>query len=104
MVTAQFILQSEFPLKTLVAVSQDFPKYQRKISKMALNETLKDGFQNNMMRIRDNRAKVWLNNQPVPHHKMNPFKYVATIFQVPLSKRIMASPTDIFHAITLQIA
>lgn len=79
MVTAQFILQSEYPLKTLVAVSQDFPKYQRKISKMALNETLKEGFQDNMMRTRDNRAKVWLNNQPVPHHKMNPFKYVATL-------------------------
>ncbi|KAF9566452.1 hypothetical protein EC968_003725 [Mortierella alpina] len=79
MVTAQFILQSEYPLKTLVAVSQDFPKYQRKISKMMLNETLKDGFQGNMMRIRDNRAKVWLNNQPVPHHKMNPFNLIRLI-------------------------
>ncbi|KAF9965234.1 hypothetical protein BGZ70_005207 [Mortierella alpina] len=79
MVTSQFILQSEYPLKTLVAVSQDFPKYQRKISKMALNETLKDGFQDNMMRIRDNRAKVWLNNQPVPHHKMNPFNLIRLI-------------------------
>ncbi|KAF9986008.1 hypothetical protein BGZ75_002306 [Mortierella antarctica] len=79
MVTAQFILQSEYPLKTLVAVSQDFPKYQRKISKMALNETLKDGFQDNMMRTRDNRAKVWLNNLPVPHHKMNPFNLIRLI-------------------------
>ncbi|KAF8938350.1 hypothetical protein BGZ58_001082 [Dissophora ornata] len=72
-ITAQFVLQSEDPLKTLVAVAQDFPKYQRKISKMELNSTLKDAFRWNSMTVQDVHAKVWLNNQIVPAHKMNPF-------------------------------
>ncbi|KAG0354126.1 hypothetical protein BGZ54_001834 [Gamsiella multidivaricata] len=77
MLAAQFVLQSEDPLKTLVAVVQDFPKYQRKISKLELNETLREVFQSNMMSVtRGDQARVWLNNQPVPHHKMNPFNLI----------------------------
>lgn len=71
--TAQFILQSEDPLKTLVSVSQDFPKYQRKLSKLQPEQTLRAAVHSNTMFVRENR--VWLNNQPIPHHKMNPFKY-----------------------------
>ncbi|KAF9181890.1 hypothetical protein BGZ51_005123 [Haplosporangium sp. Z 767] len=73
---AQFILQSDNPMRTLVAVSQDFPKYQRKISKLPVNSTLRSTVEENSMDTRDDRAKVWLNNQPVPHHKMNPFNLI----------------------------
>lgn len=86
MLTAQFVLQSKDPLKTLVAVTQDFPKYQRRISKIALNATLKDAFRGNWMVDQSSREKVWLNNQPIPQHKMNPFKYVGYILRsVPYS-------------------
>ncbi|KAG0000949.1 hypothetical protein BGZ65_003923, partial [Modicella reniformis] len=78
-VTAQFVLQSTNPLKTLVAVAQDFPKYQRKLSKIALNITLKNAFHKNQMMTRDGRAKVWLNNQLIPQHKMNPFNLIRLI-------------------------
>ncbi|KAG0277722.1 hypothetical protein BGZ95_005473 [Linnemannia exigua] len=71
--TAQFVLQSEDPLRTLVGISQDFPKYQRDISKILVNETFKQAFQANALSTRDDRARVWLNNQLVPTHKMNPF-------------------------------
>ncbi|KAF9915274.1 hypothetical protein BX616_006541, partial [Lobosporangium transversale] len=75
--TAQFVLQSEDPLKALVAVSQDFPKYQRKLSKITLNETLSRAFYKNMETASgQNSPKIWLNNQPVPHHKMNPFNLI----------------------------
>ncbi|KAI1306453.1 hypothetical protein EDD11_004745 [Mortierella claussenii] len=79
-VTAQLVLQSENPLKTLVSVAQDFPKYQRKLSKIALNKTLSSAFDRNMMTTRgDLSPKVWLNNQLVPHHKMNPFNLIRLI-------------------------
>ncbi|KAF9098169.1 hypothetical protein BGX29_007755 [Mortierella sp. GBA35] len=77
--TAQFVLHSEDPLRALVGISQDFPKYQRDISKIAVNETLKEAFQANAMSTRDDRPRVWLNNQPVPHHKMNPFNLLRLI-------------------------
>lgn len=75
MATAQFVLQSEDPLRTLVGIAQDFPKYQRDISKISINETFREAFQANALSSRDDRARVWLNNQLVPQHKMNPFKY-----------------------------
>lgn len=43
---------------------------------ISVNETLRQTFQENALSTRDDRARVWLNNQLVPHHKMNPFKYV----------------------------
>ncbi|KAF9398057.1 hypothetical protein BGX21_008225 [Mortierella sp. AD011] len=71
--TAQFVLQSEDPLKTLVAIAQDFPKYQRKISKIELDPTFTDAFRG----VAGSRIpRVWLNNMPVPHHKMNPFNLI----------------------------
>ncbi|KAI8362188.1 UDP-glucose:glycoprotein glucosyltransferase-domain-containing protein [Mortierella sp. GBAus27b] len=76
---AQFVLQSQDPLKTLVAVTQDFPKYQHRIAKIALNTTLKDQFQRNLMLGQDGRGHVWLNNQPVPNHKMNPFNLIRLV-------------------------
>ncbi|KAG0378074.1 hypothetical protein BGX24_004801 [Mortierella sp. AD032] len=78
-VTAQFVLQSEDPLRTLVGISQDFPKYQRDISKISVNETFREAFQANALSTRDDRARVWLNNQPVPNHKMNPFNLLRLI-------------------------
>ncbi|KAF9135677.1 hypothetical protein BGW39_001076 [Mortierella sp. 14UC] len=77
--TAQFVLQSEDPLRTLVGISQDFPKYQRDISKISVNETFKQAFQANALSTRDDRARVWLNNQLIPHHKMNPFNLLRLI-------------------------
>ncbi|KAF9361740.1 hypothetical protein BGX26_012461 [Mortierella sp. AD094] len=79
MATAQFVLQSEDPLKTLVAIAQDFPKYQRKISKIELNSTFRNAFQTNAMAARDRSSRVWLNNVHVPHHKMNPFNLIRLI-------------------------
>ncbi|KAF9586745.1 hypothetical protein BGW38_002767 [Lunasporangiospora selenospora] len=72
--TTQFILQSENPLNALVTVAQDYPKYQARISKTPIGDELKFATRNNLMSLRgDGRSKVWLNNQPIPHHKMNPF-------------------------------
>ncbi|KAF9547413.1 hypothetical protein EC957_008422 [Mortierella hygrophila] len=79
MATAQFVLQSEDPLRTLVGIAQDFPKYQRDISKISANETFKEAFQANALSTRDDRARVWFNNQLVPHHKMNPFNLLRLI-------------------------
>ncbi|KAF9927498.1 hypothetical protein FBU30_003215 [Linnemannia zychae] len=77
--TAQFVLQSEDPLRTLVGIAQNFPKYQRDISQLTVNETFKQAFHSNAVSTRDDRARVWLNNQPVPHHKMNPFNLLRLI-------------------------
>ncbi|KAG0312541.1 hypothetical protein BGZ97_011100, partial [Linnemannia gamsii] len=77
--TAQFVLQAEDPLRTLVGIAQDFPKYQRDISMISVNETLRQTFQENALSTRDDRARVWLNNQLVPHHKMNPFNLLRLI-------------------------
>lgn len=77
--TAQFVLQSEDPLRTLVGIAQDFPKYQRDISKISINETFREAFQANALSSRDDRARVWLNNQLVPQHKMNPFNLLRLV-------------------------
>ncbi|KAF9429568.1 hypothetical protein BGZ94_010274 [Podila epigama] len=70
---AQFIVSSDEPLKTLVSVAQDFPKYQAKIAKMEFNPSLRSVVHNNQAYLGGAPAKIWLNNQPVPTHKMNPF-------------------------------
>ncbi|KAG0339474.1 hypothetical protein BG000_002022 [Podila horticola] len=70
---AQFVATSKEPLKTLVSVAQDFPKYQAKISKMTYDPTLKSIVRGNQAFLAGGAAKIWLNNQPVPSHKMNPF-------------------------------
>ncbi|KAG0356409.1 hypothetical protein BG005_004658 [Podila minutissima] len=70
---AQFVATSEEPLKTLVSVAQDFPKYQAKISKMTFDPALKSIVRGNQGFLAGGAGKVWLNNQPVPSHKMNPF-------------------------------
>ncbi|KAG0309294.1 hypothetical protein BGZ98_003896 [Dissophora globulifera] len=74
--TSQFVLKSDDPLKALVAVAQDFPKYQRKISKIEANTTLNGAYQRNAAVVLNDRVRVWLNNQPVPPHKMNPFNLI----------------------------
>ncbi|KAF9438604.1 hypothetical protein BGZ76_006503 [Entomortierella beljakovae] len=76
---AQFVLESENPLKTLVAISQDFPKYQRKISKIEVKSALKESFKKNAMSARVRSPKIWLNNQPVPDHKMNPYSLIRSL-------------------------
>lgn len=71
---AQFVATSKEPLKTLVSVAQDFPKYQAKISQMTFDPTLKSIVRGNQGFLAGGAAKIWLNNQPVPSHKMNPFR------------------------------
>ncbi|KAG0342660.1 hypothetical protein BG004_005623 [Podila humilis] len=71
--TTQFVMTAEDPLNTLVSVSQDFPKYQAKLAKMSFDPTLKSVVLSNQPFLIGGAGKVWLNNQPVPAHKMNPF-------------------------------
>ncbi|KAF9977389.1 hypothetical protein BGZ73_006136 [Actinomortierella ambigua] len=71
---AQHILESKDPLKTLVRLTRDLPKYQRKVLKSEIRSDIQQEISANSAYYgREERNRIWLNGQPIPQHKMNPF-------------------------------
>ncbi|KAF9159281.1 hypothetical protein DFQ26_006733 [Actinomortierella ambigua] len=71
---AQHVLESKDPLNMLVKLTRDLPKYQRKVLKPEIKSDIQQEISTNSAYYgRDERNRVWLNGQTIPHHKMNPF-------------------------------
>ncbi|KAG0221762.1 UDP-glucose:glycoprotein glucosyltransferase 2, partial [Actinomortierella wolfii] len=68
------VVGSEEPLKMLVRLTRDLPKYQRRIPEAKMDKYfLREITANGAHYSRQERNHVWLNGQVIPHHKMNPF-------------------------------
>ncbi|KAG0222421.1 hypothetical protein BGW42_006609 [Actinomortierella wolfii] len=68
------VVGSEEPLKMLVRLTRDLPKYQRRIPEAKVDKYfLREITANGAYYSRQERNHVWLNGQVIPHHKMNPF-------------------------------
>ncbi|KAG9290801.1 hypothetical protein G9A89_011764 [Geosiphon pyriformis] len=71
---AQFILQSQNSLATLVYLSQDFPKYSHVISQLTLNESLRHEIRlNQEIYIPPATNSFWLNGMAVAIASVDPF-------------------------------
>ncbi|CAO3612891.1 unnamed protein product [Cunninghamella blakesleeana] len=74
MKAAQFIVSSENPLSTLTHLSQDFPKYAKKITTIDVDEKLEEELSYNQHRvIQAGSNVVWINGKKLEDDEVNPF-------------------------------
>ncbi|CAG8443499.1 5466_t:CDS:10 [Acaulospora colombiana] len=69
---AQFILESQDPLKTLTQLSQNFPKYSHSISQIPLNSSLEEEIMTNH-HVRLDTNSFWLNGLVINPESADPF-------------------------------
>jgi UDP-glucose:glycoprotein glucosyltransferase len=70
----QFIMASNDPLSTLAQLSQDFPKYAHRISKVALNEDMVNEITGNQRRlVKAGANAMWINGRKLEDDEINAF-------------------------------
>jgi UDP-glucose:glycoprotein glucosyltransferase len=72
--SAQFILDSNNQLSSLIKLSQDFPKYSYSISQLSLNSTIVQEILLNQRYITNENNILWLNGLILDHRNVNPFR------------------------------
>ncbi|CAH1763728.1 8418_t:CDS:10 [Entrophospora sp. SA101] len=71
--SAQFILDSNNQLSSLIKLSQDFPKYSYSISQLTLNTSIVKEVSLNQHYITNENNILWLNGLILDHNNINPF-------------------------------
>ncbi|RHZ80246.1 hypothetical protein Glove_138g61 [Diversispora epigaea] len=71
--TAQVILESQDPLKTLTQLSQDFPKYSHYISQVPISYSLGQEIEMNQQNLRLEPNSFWLNGLVMDPLSVDPF-------------------------------
>jgi UDP-glucose:glycoprotein glucosyltransferase len=71
---SQYIAISENPLLTMEQLSQDFPKYAKRISKIDVNSVFEEEITENQMgSLQGGMSAVWINGKPLEDNQIDPF-------------------------------
>ncbi|KAI8890404.1 glycosyltransferase family 24 protein [Backusella circina FSU 941] len=77
---AQYIARSENPLLTMEQLSQDFPKYAKRISKVHVDSAFEEEIvENQMGSLQGGISAVWINGKPLEDNQVDPFFLLRTV-------------------------